>query len=513
MSRAARRAASRVAPLLFILVSTTGCGGRAALPPPPLSAAPPIPPPPAMPEQDPPARCPEPRPDRARWSIELLPGGLSVVRIPRSRGEGVAHLIGPRAAPLDVTEEHVVTVALRWAEEQLVPDFGFRQRFDTQWIEAQILAPPQRLGAAVQMLVSALSAADITESEFEHIHQRLLQSVAESNRGYGFGTEVALHRGRYGNEHPWSRDVPTWLEALAALDFARFRALIRSRFPRDRSVLLLVGPPQHFPTASRLAERFDWLPETAPTRSAVELPRWTRLGVHRIHLFPIALEQTMVRTLHVGPGQDAGRPFYAFRVLAQMMNGFGSDANQTFRHAKGASYGLGASIDVKGVVTEIQFGGMVEHRYAPDVVLRHAQWLRKLASGRADPSSIQRAKAQVLFGELRTVSNPPSLAAAIARRAARARARCADDEACLAGVRLDASLPPELCAVTADDVVQVVQKHLDPNQMEVSVAGSDPETIRRFHQLGEVITYQIGRKPSASAAPVTEPSGRARANR
>lgn len=432
-----------------------------------------------------PAVGPLPRLEPTRPARFVLSNGLEVTAIRRdvaplvsvnvmfgSGSDCDGELAGLGSSTADLLDEGAGTRGpLQMAEdlEQLGADLWLGCGRDGSQLSVQV--PSKGFGDALALAADVLLRPRLDADDWSRIKHDRLTSLRQRRDQAESVAAVVADRVLYGDAHPYGRSSEGFertVERITVEDVRRFHA---THYRPNNAKLVVAGAFDETKIQATLEAALGaWEPGTVPARApAPPFPKTPRL----VLVDRPAAPQSVVR--FVSPGTDRYSPDRpALSMLNAILGGsFTSRLNFNLREQKGYTYGAGSSFSFlrrpggfaarAAVFTEVTAAAVTE-------------FLVELRGVRERPfTDEERTKARAML--LDRVAEGLATSSGIASSFA---------ELALYGLPLD---EPErfiaaLERATADDLLRLAQKHIDPDGACIVIVGDRAQIEPGLRQLG-----------------------------
>ena len=405
-------------------------------------------------------------------SVRTLDNGLQIKRVSHSGARFAAAFLAFET-PGDVRNEWLAELVARTIasfvndETPLSVVAGVVHAVDRYGVIIRCL--PEALPNALDRLSFAVRGAALEMPRLRRELTAMGQKMAAEFEDTTSISANVIYQMRYGDTHPWSRDAFKTLNDMASFtghDVARFS---EGALRPGRAQLSIVAPEYALARVD-VASFAAWRAGRIPSAKASPPPPPPRTDdVHRIGLLGSSSWLAALTIMHLGP-PPSDPDYPAFAALCQEIGGFWGALNRTYRHLRGATYGLSSNIVKRSTVSECFLRGFVDNGSVIRLMDDHRQQLEAMHDQQSTGAMTERVQQNRRVRTARRLEDP----AAVARWLVQVS-------------------PTEAAAreLTDEQLQAVARRYFRARGWDIAVATRSRSLVERLKQRGQVRVFGV----------------------
>ncbi len=288
---------------------------------------------------------------------------------------------------------------------------------------------------------------------------------------------------RYGKDHPYGELITE--ETVSRIDLEACKKYYETYFKPNIAYLAIVGDIS-MSRAKQLAENYfgNWQPAEVP-KFQYQKPQPPQKTIVAMVDRPQSVQSTINITYPVE--LKRGHPdVLKSRVMNTILGGggFSSYLMQNLRETQGYTYGAGSSLSSDRLIGSFNAAADVRNEVTDSAVVEFLYELRRIRNEPADEEHLQTIKNYITGSFGRSLESPSTIANFAINKD---RYDLPED--------YYSSYLKRIQEVTIEDVQEMAQKYIKPDNAYILVVGKASEVAEKLHQFGSVQYYDIYGEP------------------
>ncbi len=333
------------------------------------------------------------------------------------------------------------------------------------------------------------------EEELEKVRKQTLSGLASSKTSANAISASISGIMAYGKDHPYGEpQTEATVEAITRDDLI---AYYNTYFRPNISYLVVVGDITAEAAVAQANKYFGSWKAQPVERQSYEKP--TAPVGNRVAFVPLRGAVQSVIDITAPVDLSPGHPdAIAASVMNNILGGgvFGGRLMQNLREDKAFTYGARASLNTDPVIGRFSASASVRNEVTDSSVVEFLYEIERMTTELVDDSTLQFIKNYMNGSFARSLESPQT----IARFALNIERYNLPKD-------YYATYLNKLEAVTAEDILRVAQRYLDPNKLCITVVGNKDEVgekLARFAKSGKVEYYDMYGEPFSDLQPAPE---------
>lgn len=443
-----------------------------------------------------PAAGPAPQINLGKYETFKLENGLRVIVVQNSKLPRVSYRISVDRGPLAEGEKagytamagellSAGTTSRSKAEIDEAIDFlGARLSTSSTSIAGSCLS--RHSESLLEIMQDVLMNPTFPESELEKVRKQTLSGLASAKTSADQISSQISAIMAYGKDHPYGEpQTEKTIESIQRDDLiAYYNAYMRP----NTSYLVVVGDITPEKAVSQAKKYFGEWQAAEIDRKSYDKPLPPK--GNRVAFVPLRGAVQSVISITTPVDLPPGHPdAIAASVMSNILGGgvFGGRLMQNLREDKAFTYGARANLSTDPVIGRFTAGASVRNEVTDSSVVEFLYEIERITTELVEDTTLQFIKNYMNGSFARSLESPQT----IARFALNIERYNLPKD-------YYATYLSKLEAVTAEDILRVAQKYVDPNRLFITVVGNKDEvseSLATFAYTGEVEFYDMYGNP------------------
>ena len=317
---------------------------------------------------------------------------------------------------------------------------------------------------------------DFKESEFKKEQEKLIESLKTSEKSTPAAASRVMKKLAYG-KHPYGEI--TLKENVEKLHLKDIDSYYSKVYKPNHAYLIVVGDVDSAELKNKVEQYFgDW--QKAPVTKGRPLPRIENVPqteVDFVHM-PNA-EQSEIKLAHRSDVRRNNPDYHKVLLMNSILGGdFNSYLNMTLREKHGWTYGARSRFGTDKYGDLFTASTSVRNTVADSAVVVTMEQIKKIINEKVDDTLLYNNKQKYMGNFVLSMEKPST----IANQAYRIFVDHLPED-------YYETFLQKIDAVTVDDVQEVAQKYLHPDQMRIIVAGNAGKTVPGLKKAGYPVKF------------------------
>jgi predicted Zn-dependent peptidase len=349
--------------------------------------------------------------------------------------------------------------------------------------------------ALLGLMQDVLLNPTFPEEELEKVRKQTLSGLASAKTSADDISGSISGIMTYGKEHPYGE--PQTEKTVAAITREDLIAYYDAFMRPNISYLVIVGDISSEAAVAQANKYFGAWKAKPVERQSYEKP--TAPAGNRVAFVPLRGAVQSVIDITAPVDLPPGHPdAIAASVMNNILGGgvFGGRLMQNLREDKAFTYGARANLSTDPVIGRFSASASVRNEVTDSSVVEFLYEIERITTQLVEDSTLQFIKNYMNGSFARSLESPQT----IARFALNIERYNLPKD-------YYATYLNKLEAVTAEDVLRVAQRYLDPNKLFITVVGNKDEVgekLARFAKSGKVEYYDMHGEPYTDLQPAPE---------
>ncbi len=394
------------------------------------------------------------------WTIPYgaIPVATATLVVGRGTGDDPADRHGLASLTGDLLDEgagDLDAIALAEAFARLGTQLDIDVGPDATTVSCSGLS--RSLDRTLDLLASVVRRPRLDATDFERVRELRVNRLRQLSRSASTMADRAYVTAVFG-DHAYGHGALGTTAALEAMSVDDARAFWQQHLGPSLATLIVVGDVEAAAVTSAATRAFDtWEAPVAP--AGIEVAS-TRPDPRIVLVDRPGASQSELRIGHLAPGRSTP-DYHALVVLNAVLGGqFTSRINRRLREEKGITYGAHTSFDFRRMAGSFSCDTSVQSDATADAVQDVLQEFEQIRTSVVGADELLAARASLTRGYVRNFET----AGQVARAAMQLAVHGLPDDT------FDRFVPA-VEAITADDVHEVAQRHIRPEDATVVVVG------------------------------------------
>lgn len=439
-----------------------------------------------------PVAGPAPQINLGKYESFKLENGLRVIVVQNSKLPRVSYQITVDRGPLAEGEKagftamtgellSAGTTSRSKAEIDEAIDFlGARLSTSSTSVSGSCLS--RHSESLLEIMQDVLLNPTFPENELEKVRKQTLSGLASAKTSADQISSMISSIMAYGKEHPYGE--PQTEETIAAITREDLIAYYNAYMRPNVSYLVIVGDISPEKAVSQAKKYFgDWKAAEID-RKSYDKPLPPK--GNRVAFVPVRGAVQSVISITTPVDLPPGHPdAIAASVMSNILGGgvFGGRLMQNLREDKAFTYGARANVSTDPVIGRFTASASVRNEVTDSAVVEFLYEIDRITTELVEDTTLQFIKNYMNGSFARSLESPQT----IARFALNIERYNLPKD-------YYATYLSKLEAVTADDILRVAKKYVDPNRLYITVVGNKDEvseSLATFSYTGEVEFFDM----------------------
>ncbi len=316
---------------------------------------------------------------------------------------------------------------------------------------------------------------EFSKEEFVKAQEKLIESIKASEKSTPAAAERVTKKLAYG-QHPYGEI--TTIENLKNITLKDVKNYYNKRFTPNHAYLIVVGDVSKSQIQKLVNGNFASWPK-APQVKGLPLPAIINVPTEVDFVNMPNAEQTEIRVVHRSDIRKNNPDYQKVLLMNSILGGdFNSYLNMTLREKHGWTYGARSRFGTDKYGALFKATTSVRNAVADSAVVVTMEQINKIRNEKVDPEILNNNKQKYMGNFVLKMEDP----ATIANQTYDIFVNNLPDD-------YYETFLQKIEAVTVDDIQEVAQKYLHPDQSRIIVAGNARVTVPGLEKAGYNIKY------------------------